>query len=306
MLNNTTKKVIALSFDVEDWFTVRNMRECFKQEEWDKQELRVRIGLDFILKELALKKIKATFFILGWIADKAPFIVREIDEAGHEICSHGYSHTPIDLLTPEDFEDDLKKSIESLVKITGKRIKGFRAPSFSLTNDTFWAIEILKKNGIEYDSSVFSIIHPDYGINNFPVKVTQLDGLLEVPMRKGKFFGISIPVCGGGYFRMFPYLLIRSSLKQTLKTDSFVMYFHPWEFDPEQPKIGISIMKKFRHYVGLKSNRKKFIRLLNDFEFTTISQLIEVESMQDVFSSYDFKSSSYSLSKKLQIALNDS
>jgi polysaccharide deacetylase family protein (PEP-CTERM system associated) len=286
MSNCTTKKVIALSFDVEDWFTVRNMRDFFKHEEWDQQDLRVRIGLDFILEELARKNIKATFFILGWIADKCPQLVKDIDLAGHEICSHGYSHTPIDLLTPESFEEDLKKSINSLTAITGKKVRGYRAPSFSITKNTLWALDILSKNGIEYDSSIFSIVHPDYGINNFPTKVTDLNGLLEVPMRKGHFFGSAIPVCGGGYFRMLPYALIKSSLQQTIKNDSFVMYFHPWEFDPDQPKIGLSQFKKFRHYVGLNSNRKKFLRLLNDFEFTTIENLIEIERSFGPFGSH--------------------
>jgi polysaccharide deacetylase family protein (PEP-CTERM system associated) len=286
MSNNTAKKSIALSFDIEDWFTVRNMRDFFKLEDWDQQELRVRIGLDFILSELEQKNIKATFFILGWIADKCPQLVKDIDLAGHEICTHGYSHTPIDLLTPESFEEDLKKSIDSLFAITGKKVKGFRAPSFSITKDTLWAIDILKRNGIEYDSSIFSIVHPDYGINNFPTAMTYVNGLLEVPMRKGKLYGANIPVCGGGYFRLLPYALIKSALRQTLNKESFVMYFHPWEFDPDQPKIGLSKFKKFRHYVGLNSNRKKFQNLLNDFNFTTIEDLIKKERLNGEFKIY--------------------
>jgi polysaccharide deacetylase family protein (PEP-CTERM system associated) len=289
MSNSTIKKVIALSFDIEDWFTVRNMRDVFKLEEWDQQELRVRIGLDFILEALEKKNIKATFFILGWLADKCPQIVKDIDNAGHEICSHGHSHTPIDLLTPDQFENDLKMSIDSLRGITGKKIKGFRAPSFSITKKTFWAIDILKKHAIEYDSSIFSIIHPDYGINHFPTGITDLGGILELPMKKGDFFGASIPVCGGGYFRLLPYSLIKSSLNQTLKNESMIMYFHPWEFDPDQPRIGLSKLKRFRHYVGLGSNRHKFLNLLNDFEFTTIESMIKSESLYGVFSKYDFQ-----------------
>lgn len=275
--NFNDKKVIALSIDVEDWFTVRNMRELFDHSDWDDQEVRVHIGLDFILAELAKKNIKATFFVLGWLADRAPELIKAIDMAGHEIASHGYSHTPIDLLTPKCFEEDLKKSIDALFRITGKRIKGFRAPSFSITKETFWAIEILKKHGVEYDSSIFSITHPDYGINDFPTNLTDLGGVLEMPLRKGRFFGCNIPVCGGGYFRMLPYGLIKSTLKQTLKNDSLLMYFHPWEFDPNQPRVGLSKFKKFRHYVGLEANRQKFTRLLEDFEFTTVEKLIALE-----------------------------
>jgi len=277
MLNNMSKKVIALSFDIEDWFTVRNMRDIYQFDDWEKQELRVRIGLDFILHELSRKNIKATFFILGWIAEKCPDIVRDIDLAGHEICSHGYAHIPIDLLTPESFDKDLKQSINCLTKLTQKKIKGFRAPSFSITKNTIWAIDILKKNGFEYDSSIFSIIHPDYGINNFPTKTTYIQDLIEVPLRKGAFYGVSIPVCGGGYFRLLPYRLVKKILARTLKQESFVMYFHPWEFDPDQPKVGLGFFKKFRHYIGLRSNRRKFSNLLDDFTFTTIEKLIEIE-----------------------------
>lgn len=277
MFNNINKNTIALSIDVEDWFTVRNMREFFSYSDWEKQEIRVNVGMDFILNELNRRNIKATFFILGWVAEKSPDLIRKISSAGHEIASHGYSHTPIDLLTPASFEEDLVKSLNVISDITKKKVKGFRAPSFSITKDTMWALEILKKHGIEYDSSIFSTIHPDYGISGFPTTITSLEaGIVEVPMRKGNFFGLQIPVCGGGYFRMFPYSLIRSSLRQTLQDESLVMYFHPWEFDSKQPRIALSWFKKFRHYVGLNSNRKKFTKLLNDFEFTTIENLIEI------------------------------
>ena len=283
------KKVIALSFDVEDWFTVRNMRGFIKEEDWDQQEIRIQIGLEFILNELFKRNIKATFFILGWIADKCPELVKRINSFGHEIASHGYSHTPIDLLNPVEFEADLKKSLFAIERITGKKVKGFRAPSFSITKKTLWAIEILEKNGIEYDSSIFSIIHPDYGINNFPTSITEIGNVLEVPLRKGNLFGVKIPVCGGGYFRILPYFLIRSVLFQTLKNDSFVMYFHPWEFDPEQPRINMSWFKKKRHYLGLNSNRHKFVKLLNDFEFTTVKDLIDRECSFEKFKCREMK-----------------
>ena len=282
-------KVIGLSFDVEDWFTVRNMKDFIKAKNWDQQEIRIHIGLDFILSELSKRNIKATFFILGWIADKYPDLVQKINLLGHEIASHGYSHIPIDLLDPVDFELDLKKSLYAIEKITGKKVKGFRAPSFSITKKTLWAIDILARNGIEYDSSIFSIIHPDYGINNFPSNVSEVGNILEVPLIKGNFFGLKIPVCGGGYFRMLPYSLIKSVLLQTLKNDSFVMYFHPWEFDPNQPRLNIGWLKKKRHYLGLSTNRHKFIKLLDDFEFTTVRDLIDKECSYEKFSCREVK-----------------
>lgn len=270
-----TNKVIALSFDVEDWFTVRNMREHVSYSDWIHQEQRIRIGLDFILDELAQKKLTATFFILGWVAEKCPQLVRDIQSMGHEIGSHGHSHTPLDLLTPKTFEEDLKLSLDALSSITGSPVQGFRAPSFSITNDTLWALDILKKNGLTYDSSIFSITHPDYGIRDFPTHPLMINGLVEVPLSKGHFWGTRLPVCGGGYFRMLPYSIIRSTLKNSLQKDSLVMYFHPWEFDPGQPRLALSPLKKFRHYVGLESNRDKFRELLFDFQFSTIESLIQ-------------------------------
>lgn len=271
----THKNKIALSFDVEDWFTVRNMREFFDYKDWNKQESRLHVGMDFILDELEKRNIKATFFILGWVAQQCPDLIKKIASQGHEIGSHGYSHTPIDLLTKESFENDLIKSLNALSAVTGKKVRGFRAPSFSITRKTLWALNILKRNGVEYDSSIYSTIHPDYGINNFPVNISDVDGILEVPLRKGRFFGLDLPMNGGGYFRMLPYFLTKLSLKQTLKYDPMVMYFHPWEFDPHQPKLGLGWFKKFRHYVGLNSNRDKFKKLLDDFEFITIEEMIE-------------------------------
>jgi polysaccharide deacetylase family protein (PEP-CTERM system associated) len=265
---------IGLSFDIEDWFTVRNMRDFISYDQWNNQESRIQYGVDFILEQLHKRDIKATFFILGWVADSNPILVKKIHLAGHEICTHGYSHTPLDLHSRELFEKDLLRSIRSLYKITNTPIRGFRAPSFSITNQTLWAFKILKDCGIEYDSSIFSTDHPDYGIKNFPNKITRLDGVYEIPLCKCSYGGIKLPVCGGGYFRLLPYWVTKLFITSTLQVESVVMYFHPWEFDPEQPKVKLPLLKRFRHYVGLNNNKKKFIRLLDDFEFITIEKLI--------------------------------
>ncbi len=280
---------IALSFDVEDWFTVRNMRGAISEVDWQNQDLRVQIGMKFILDSLAEKNIKATFFILGWIADQCPELVRKISDQGHEIACHGYSHTPIDLLTPEAFEADLKKAIDTIEKVTGQKIKGFRAPSFSVMEKTAWALPIIKKLGLEYDSSIFSTRHPDYGVQNFPTEITTVSGLTEVPLKKSKIWGMKIPVCGGGYFRMLPYQFTKSALQRDLKKDAVVMYFHPWEFDAAQPRVKLGLLKTFRHYVGLNSNREKFLNLINDFEFTTIENMISVSARNRKPTEYFFK-----------------
>jgi len=273
----TSINKIALSFDIEDWFTVRNMRDSLNNQDWNDLEFRVDIGLNFILDELAKRNIKATFFVLGWVAEKAPHLIQKIAQFGHEIGTHGYSHTPIDLLTPDEFKADLQKSIEVIESITNTKVKGFRAPSFSVTKNTLWALDIIRDLGLTYDSSIFSTLHPDYGINNFPTQVTELKDIIEVPMKKGRFYGLKLPFCGGGYFRMLPYFIIKKSMKQTIKNESFVMYFHPWEFDDQQPRVKMPALKKFRHYVGLKSNRQKFIKMLDEFQFTTVDDLISLE-----------------------------
>lgn len=279
---------IALSFDVEDWFTVRNMREIISEDTWSQQELRVNVGMDFVLNQLHKKNIKATFFILGWIAEKCPDLVRRISADGHEIACHGYSHTPIDLLTPESFETDLKKALQIIESITGKKVKGFRAPSFSVMAKTSWALPIIKKLGLEYDSSIFVTQHPDYGVKDFPETLTHVSGLTEVPLKKSQFLGFKLPVCGGGYFRLLPYPIAKAALKNDIKSTTPIMYFHPWEFDPNQPQVKLGFFKKFRHYVGLKSNQRKFIQLLNDFEFITIEEMVSSTSETE-FSTYRFQ-----------------
>ena len=290
LTNNTTrpKHPIALSFDVEDWFTVRNMRDFVSDSEWDKQELRVNVGMDFILNALAEKNIKSTFYVLGWLADRCPELIKKIADQGHEIGCHSYQHTPIDLLDPKSFEVDLKKALTALEKVSGQKIKGFRAPSFSVMHETSWALPIIRDCGLEYDSSIFVTSHPDYGVRDFPTSVTAVHGLTEVPLKKSKFFGAEIPVCGGGYFRMLPYRMTKSALTQDLKNGPVVMYFHPWEFDPEQPRVALPTLKRFRHYVGLNKNRQKFMNLLNDFEFTTVENLVTQAKASNSLSSYTF------------------
>ncbi|WP_413580669.1 XrtA system polysaccharide deacetylase [Bdellovibrio sp. HCB288] len=285
---NKSKHHIALSFDVEDWFTVRNMRDFVSDSDWDKQEMRVNVGMDFILEALAEKNIKATFYILGWLADRAPELVKKIADQGHEIGCHSYQHTPIDLLDPKSFEADLKKAISALETVSGQKIKGFRAPSFSVMHKTSWALPIIRDCGLEYDSSIFVTSHPDYGVRDFPTTITTVSGLTEVPLKKSKFFGTEIPVCGGGYFRMLPYALTKSALKQDLENGPVVMYFHPWEFDPKQPRVALPAIKRFRHYVGLNSNRDKFLKLLNDFEFTTVESLVQDAKATNKLTNYSF------------------
>ncbi len=271
-MNNIPKCV--LTFDVEDWFCVRNMREQIPFERWDEQELRIHEGLTFILRELKKRQIRATFFVLGWIAERVPHLIREIAKDGHEIACHGYSHQLIDTLTPEAFRKDTERSLEVLTPLAGQRIRGFRAPSFSVTKKTLWAIDILKSLGFDYDSSIYPTRHPDYGIADFGTQPKKICGLWEIPMTSVSLAGVSLPISGGGYFRLFPYRMTRRLLRRAATEGAVILYFHPWEFDVDQPRVSLPLLRRFRHYVGLDENRQKFQRLSDDFSFQTVDELM--------------------------------
>jgi len=265
---------IGLSFDVEDWFQVGNMRGIIQSQNWDFCSNRLAIGLEFILHQLELRKVRATFFILGWIAARYPGLVRCIDEAGHEVATHGYAHTPVDVMTPESFRDDLVMSIDLLKKITRKEILGFRAPSFSIgKRNVPWAFPILRQLGIQYDSSIFPISHPDYGWKEFGSEPRSYDGVMELPMSVIHLGPLSFPSPGGGYFRLYPLALTKHLLKSQLEEKPCILYFHPWEFDPEQPSVEMPFLKSFRHYVGLDGNREKFSQILDEFSFVTLGEM---------------------------------
>jgi polysaccharide deacetylase family protein (PEP-CTERM system associated) len=225
------------------------------------------------------KGVKATFFILGWIAERYPEIVVKISSEGHEIATHGYSHSLLTKLTPQEFEKDLCQSIEIINRHTDQKIIGFRAPSFTVTQKTFWALDILKKNGIKYDSSIFPVnFHPDYGVSDVPGYPYMIrEGLWEFPLSCFKVFGKNVPCSGGGYFRMFPYFFTRYGIR---KCNNYgrpvVFYLHPWEVDPQQPRIDLSPLKKFRHYHNLDRTEKRLEYLLDDFKFTTIKEVLEL------------------------------
>ncbi|MBI3295067.1 MAG: DUF3473 domain-containing protein [Deltaproteobacteria bacterium] len=263
---------IALTIDVEDWFCVRNLQDRIPRDTWETCDDRLEIGLDFILNELADRHIRATFFVLGWVAERNPGAIRGIAAAGHEIASHGYSHRSIDEMTPDEFSDDVRHSREILSPLTHYPLRGYRAPSFSVTSKTLWALDILKAQGFSYDSSIYPTRHPNYGIPNFPRRVQQFHGLTEVPMTKE----LGLPISGGGYFRLYPYWATRALIAKAQRTQPVVMYFHPWEFDPDQPEVeGMGLTQRFRHRVGLEKNREKFRHLLDDFTFCTLGEIVD-------------------------------
>ncbi len=258
-----------LSIDLEDWFCVSNFDDVLPREVWDACELRVEGSTRKLLDLFDAHDVRATFFVLGWVAERVPRLIRDIHEAGHEIACHGYHHHRIGQLDPERFDADLGRALAILRPLCGE-VVGYRAPSFSLTRDTMWAVPILRRHGIRYDSSIFPFgAHPEYGIADAPVEPYWLDdGLLEIPMSVVEVAGRRIPCTGGGYFRLYPYRLSEALVRRSNDQGRpVVFYAHPWEFDPDQPRMPLSPIKRFRHYNHLGSTLSRLDRLLGAFEW---------------------------------------
>ncbi|MDB5036167.1 MAG: polysaccharide deacetylase and domain protein [Chlorobi bacterium] len=258
--------------DLEEWFCFRD-RGIPNYRDWERHESRVEIGTRTILKILAEHRIEATFFVLGWVAQRHPDLIREVAEAGHEIATHGYSHAMLTQMTPDQFRRDLERALKATERAAGTTIEGFRAPRFSVIRDTLWSIDILREMGIRYDSSVFPYAgHPDYGIVDAPLDIHSHDnGIIEIPMSCAVVAGRRIPCGGGGYFRIMPYFMTRRLIDACHRDGRGVMfYIHPWELDPRQPRIASGRMDRFRHYQNLESVERKITMLLRDFRFTSI------------------------------------
>ncbi len=268
----------VMSVDVEDWFTVENMRGVIPRQDWERLESRVERNVARLLELFSNHRIEATFFVLGWIAERHPDVVREIARRGHEVASHGYSHNMLTRMTPREFEADLTLSLETLARAGAPTVMGFRAPTFSVTRKTMWATDVLKTRGLRYDSSVFPIgFHPDYGIGDAPLGPHQLpNGIWELPMSCAEVAGRRIPCSGGGYFRLFPYAVMRALLRRTnAQGRPVVFYVHPWEIDPDQPRVNaLPRLKRFRHYNNLERTYARLERLLGDFRFTSARRLL--------------------------------
>jgi polysaccharide deacetylase family protein (PEP-CTERM system associated) len=268
----------VMSIDLEDWFCVYNLSRLIPYSEWDKCESRVERNTLRLLELFRKHQVEATFFVLGWVADRFPDLVKEIERGGHEVASHGYSHRLLTFMSPEEFRADLLRSLEVLAKTASQPVRGFRAPSFSLTPGTLWAVDILKESGIRYDSSVFPVgFHPEYGMVDADPRPHELaEGLTELPMGVAEVFGRRIPCSGGGYFRLFPYPLTRRLMRRcNAQGRPVIFYLHPWEVDPGQPRMqGMSWSTRFRHYNNLERTEERLERLLGDFSFTSARSLI--------------------------------
>lgn len=267
-----------LTIDVEDYFHVAALAKSISVSDWDNIASRVESNTQSLLTIFSSLGVKATFFVLGWVAERYPRLIKEIDAAGHEVASHGYSHQLIYNQTPTVFREETLKSKAILENIIGKPVKGYRAASYSITKKSLWALDVLADAGFVYDSSIFPVRHDNYGIPGSPTEPHIKDTpngnkLIEFPLSTYRLLGQAIPVAGGGYFRLYPYWLSRFFYNSINKNNKpFVFYLHPWEIDPGQPRVKASWFSEFRHYNNLDKCEKRLSRLLNDFDFITMDE----------------------------------
>lgn len=271
----------AFTVDVEDYFQVSGFDGPIDRASWDDFPSRVVASTRRMLNLLARHEVRGTFFVLGYVARRFPGLVRDIHAAGHEVGSHSFWHRLIYTQTPAEFRDDLRQSKSVLEDAIGVPVTAFRAPSFSITTRSLWALELLVEEGFTTDSSVFPTRHDRYGIPGAKPTIHTLQTpsgpLIEFPPTIARYGRMHLPVGGGGYFRLYPYSLSRFLLGQVVRHEQrpFMFYVHPWEVDPEQPRLSFgSRLSRFRHYVNLASTEQKLDRLLQDFSFGSMSDVL--------------------------------
>ena len=263
----------AMTIDVEDYFQVSAFASHISRDSWSSLPCRVEANIDRILALLDAAGIKATFFTLGWIAERNPAMVRRIVEHGHELASHGYAHQRASDQSAEEFSDDVGRSKALLEDIGGQQVLGYRAPSFSIGSGNLWALDVLKQAGYRYSSSIYPVRHDHYGMPDAPrfaFYPNGEDGLLELPITTVRLMQRNLPAGGGGYFRFFPYAMSRWLMQRVNDSDrqSAIFYFHPWEVDPDQPRQeNISLKTRFRHYVNLGRMETRLKALTRDFQW---------------------------------------
>jgi len=276
----------ALTIDVEDYFQVNAFAKYVCRNTWDSFPLRVDENTRRILDILDSFSFKATFFILGWIAERCPELVKEIHRRGHDIACHGYGHQLIYNIGPDAFREDIRKAKHILEELCGERVQGYRAPSYSITGKSLWALDILIEEGFTYDSSIFPVLHDTYGIpdaDRFPHTIRTGAGplvefpLTTLPLQLG-WKKMRLPIAGGGYLRLLPVGIIRRGIEKInlLEKQPAVLYFHPWEIDPQQPRIKAGLKSSFRHYLNLEKTEGKLLKLLSSLQFGTMSSVLEI------------------------------
>jgi polysaccharide deacetylase family protein (PEP-CTERM system associated) len=276
----------ALTIDVEDYYHVSGFESVVRFEDWERYESRVERNTQRILDLFDEQEIKATFFVLGWIAERYPRLIRIIQELGHEVACHGYAHQRVYTQSPEQFRQETRRAKRILEDITGQPVLGYRAASYSITKESLWALDVLCEEGFMYDSSIFPIHHDRYGIPDYQRFCHILNGhpgseLVEFPISTLRLAGTNIPIAGGGYLRFFPYAFVRWGLNRinAKERQPAMVYIHPWEIDPGQPRIPANALSRFRQYVNLEKTEARLIRLLQDFEFGPMLAVLQKQGL---------------------------
>ena len=270
----------ALTVDVEDYFQVSAFAKSVNKNDWDNYPLRVEKNTQRLMDLFDEARVKATFFVLGWVADRNKSLIKEIAQRGHEVASHGYSHQLIYSQSQEVFREETIRSKLLLEDIVQVPVRGYRAASYSITKDSLWALDIIAEAGFDYDSSIFPVRHDRYGIPDATetphvLKTPKGHSLVEFSLSTAKIFNYKLPIAGGGYFRLYPYALTRAGLRQVnSRQQPFIFYLHPWEIDPDQPKIEAGWFSRFRHYNNLEKCESRLQRLMKDFQFDTAWQVL--------------------------------
>lgn len=270
----------ALTVDVEDYFQVSAMAPHIARDSWDAQPCRVERNVQRLLALFAQQKAHATFFTLGWIAERYPQLVRDILAGGHELASHGYGHLRASDQSPADFRQDVQRAKALLEDIGGQPVRGYRAPSFSIGHSNPWAFDVLLEAGYQYSSSVYPVQHDHYGMPDAPrFPYQSRPGLTEIPITTTRVMGRNLPAGGGGYFRLAPYKLSRWALRRVNAIDRrpAIFYMHPWEIDPGQPRVaGTDLKTRFRHYVNLARTETRLGHLLSDFKWGRVDEVFDL------------------------------
>ncbi len=272
--------VNAMSVDVEDYFQVSAFERTVSRDAWDSFERRVDTNTRRLLDIFDEYAVRSTFFTLGWVGERHPALVREIVARGHELASHGYAHRLVYDQTPEAFRDDVRRAKHVLEDAGAVEVVGYRAPSFSITDRSLWALDVLAEEGYRYDASIFPVRHDRYGIPDAPRHPHLLHRtaatLLEVPGSTVRLGSTNIPVAGGGYFRILPYAWTRWGIARLNRTEEMpaVFYLHPWEIDPEQPRLPAGWLSRFRHYRNLDVTERRLRALLTDFSFAPVATVL--------------------------------
>ncbi len=267
----------VLTVDVEDYFHVSAFEKTIDRADWVNLEQRVEASTYRLLELFSEHNAKCTFFTLGWVAERYPNLIKAIVDQGHELASHGFSHQRATIMTPDEFREDVSRSKQVLEAASGQAILGYRAPSFSFNDSNIWVYNILKELGFEYSSSTYPIKHDLYGVPKWPrFKYERPEGIIEIPVPTIRKNNINTGIGGGGYFRLYPYWFSKKRINNYLTKENqpYSFYFHPWEIDPDQPRIaGASMKSKLRHYLNLSRMEGKVVKLLDDYQWDTMKSV---------------------------------